>query len=165
MVWDDHDIFDGAGSYPPELHDSPVMLGLFRSAHKMRLLFQNHTNETLWREHGYFGVQAQNCLSQLGPRVAMILPDGRSERNHVQVHEKGSFEMIHQKLDQGLLPTTQHLIVAFAVPFSFIRVKPADKIFQVLANSNPWVRKLPGVKGMNSIFDLPEFYDEWVIVG
>ncbi|CAF4963105.1 unnamed protein product, partial [Rotaria socialis] len=25
MMWDDHDIFDGAGSYPPLLNDSPVM--------------------------------------------------------------------------------------------------------------------------------------------
>lgn len=69
-------------------------------------------------------------------------------------------EMIFERLDTQLLSTTQHLIVAFAVPFSFIRVRPAEKIFNVLVNSNPWVRKLPFIKSMNSIFDLPEFYDE-----
>ncbi len=34
MMWDVHDIFDGAGSYPPLLHDSPMMMGLFLAAQK-----------------------------------------------------------------------------------------------------------------------------------
>ncbi len=30
MIWDDHDIFDGWGSHPAGLQESPVALGLFR---------------------------------------------------------------------------------------------------------------------------------------
>jgi hypothetical protein len=55
MTWDDHDIFDGAGSYPPLLHDSPMMMGLFMAAQKMRLLFQHHTTLEKAREHRLFG--------------------------------------------------------------------------------------------------------------
>lgn len=161
------DIFDGAGSYPPELHDSPVMLGLFRTAKKFRLLFQHHTTEHQANsKHRFFGVQAQNYIGQCGPRLAIVCPDGRSERNHMQVHQKESMDMIFQKLDTELAPTTQHLIVVFAVPFSFIRVKVAEKMFAFLKNRYPWVRKLPGLRSLNSIFDIPEFYDdlldEWV---
>lgn len=128
--------FDGAGSYPPELHDSPVMLGLFRTAKKFRLLFQNHTTEELAHQHGYFGVQAQNFLGQAGPRLAILVPDGRSERNHLQVHEKGSIDMMFDRLHK-VPETTQHLIVVFAVPFSFIRVKVAEKLFGFLKSQNP----------------------------
>lgn len=138
MMWDDHDIFDGAGSYPPQLHDSPVMLGLFRSAKKFRLLFQHHTTETLANtRHGFFGVQAQNFVGQCGPRLAIVTPDGRSERNHIQVHEKKSMDMVFDRLDTQLAPTTQHLIVVFAVPFSFIRVPAAEALFAFLATKQP----------------------------
>lgn len=68
--WDDHDIFDGAGSYPPELHDSPVMLGLMRTAQKFRLLFQHHTTPTLAQKHSLFGHAGFNWVCQMGPRMA-----------------------------------------------------------------------------------------------
>ena len=113
------------------------MLGLFRQAHKFRLLFQHHTTETLYRKHRFFGVQSQNFLGQCGPRMAIVCPDGRSERNHQQVHEKASLDEIFRKLDTELAPTTQHLIVVFAVPFSFIRVKVAEKLFAFLKNRAP----------------------------
>lgn len=114
------------------------MLGLFRTAKKFRLLFQNHTTEELSHtpQHGFFGVQSQNYLGQAGPRLSILVPDGRSERNHQQVSEKGSEEMIMQRL-QTVPPTTQHLIVVFAVPFSFIRVKVAEKLFGFLKSQNP----------------------------
>ena len=56
MMWDDHDIFDGAGSYPPLLHDSPMMSGLFKTAQKMRLLFQHHTTVEKARDHGFIRI-------------------------------------------------------------------------------------------------------------
>jgi hypothetical protein len=114
------------------------MLGLFRTAKKFRLLFQNHTTEELSHtpQHGYFGVQSQNLLGQVGPRLAILVPDGRSERNHLQVHEKSSIDMMFEKLHQ-VPSSTQHLIVVFAVPFSFIRVKVAEKLFGFLQNRAP----------------------------
>ena len=48
--------------------------------------------------------------------------------------------MIMQRL-QTVPPTTQHLVVVFAVPFSFIRVKVAEKLFGFLKSQNPWVFK------------------------
>ena len=34
MMWDDHDILDGWGSHPGELHDSPVFQGIFAVARR-----------------------------------------------------------------------------------------------------------------------------------
>lgn len=113
------------------------MLGLFRTAKKFRLLFQHHTTERLASSHGLFGVQSQNFIGQCGPRMAIVMPDGRSERNHLQVHDKRSIDMIFDRLETGLAPTTQHLIVGFAVPFSFIRVRPAESLFNFLAAQKP----------------------------
>ncbi|KAI5480135.1 hypothetical protein MNV49_001795 [Pseudohyphozyma bogoriensis] len=162
MTWDDHDIFDGAGSYPDELRTSPVMSGLFETAYTFRLLFQHHTNRKLCNtKHKLWGVKAQNHIAQLGPRVALFMPDGRTERSEAYVHDPRSMDMAFERLNgDGIADTTQQLLVAFAVPFSFIRVPAAEAMFEFLKNRAPWVRRLPGIKGTNSIFGLPEFYDD-----
>ncbi len=41
--WDDHDIFDGAGSYDSDLQESRVFQGIFGVARFFYLLFQQHT--------------------------------------------------------------------------------------------------------------------------
>lgn len=85
--------------------------------------------------------------------------DGRTERNHSQVMDPESWVQIFDRL-KALPETTQHLVILFPVPFSFIRLKAVENVFAFLANSAPWVRRLPGIKSTNSIFGLPEFYDD-----
>jgi hypothetical protein len=159
MQWDDHDIFDGAGSYPPLLHDSPVMMGLFLAAQKMRLLFQHHTTIEKAREHHLFGHKGYNFFARCGRHLAIIGADGRTERNPETVHHQQTWDMMFDKLENGL-EDVEHLLVLFPVPFSFIRVRLAETIFERLKNlPNKW-RKLPPVKQTNSIFGLPELYDD-----
>lgn len=43
MIWDDHDIFDGWGSYPDDLLFSSVFQGIYQVACRFYLLFQHHT--------------------------------------------------------------------------------------------------------------------------
>jgi hypothetical protein len=40
MMWDDHDVFDGWGSYPQEQQDSPVFRGIWEQAREHFRLFQ-----------------------------------------------------------------------------------------------------------------------------
>ena len=159
MMWDDHDIFDGAGSYPPLLHDSPMMTGLFRAAQKLRLLFQHHTTADKAREHGLFGYQSYNFLSQCGPDLVIIGADGRSERTTDIVQHPLSWDMIFDRLENQIADI-QHLIILFPVPFSFVRFKLAESVFEQLKNLPHKHREIPGVKQTNSIFGLPELYDD-----
>eukprot|EP01088_Endostelium_zonatum_P019292 TRINITY_DN6597_c0_g1_i1.p1 TRINITY_DN6597_c0_g1~~TRINITY_DN6597_c0_g1_i1.p1 ORF type:complete len:1332 (-),score=376.08 TRINITY_DN6597_c0_g1_i1:34-4029(-) len=46
MSWDDHDIFDGWGSYPWQLQGSVVFQNIYLIARKYYLLFQHHTTDT-----------------------------------------------------------------------------------------------------------------------
>jgi len=159
MSWDDHDMFDGAGSYPDYNRLSPVMLGLMRTAQKFRLLFQHQTTLKHYKQHRLFGKISQNSVVQMGPRLACLVTDGRTERCDKTIIEEESWNMMFERLSQ-LPPTTKHLMVIFAVPFSFIRVKVAERAFEFLKNRAPWVRFLPGLKGQQSIFGLPELYDD-----
>ncbi len=78
MMWDDHDIFDGWGSYPPARHASPVFQGIFASAREHFRLFQ--------RQEGAAepaSVIAPACGFSFGHRVgdlAILGLDLRSER-------------------------------------------------------------------------------------
>jgi len=159
MMWDDHDIFDGAGSYPPLLHDSPMMMGLFSVAQKMRLLFQHHTTIEKARQHYLFGYNGFNFLARCGKSLTVLGADQRTERDTKTVQHDETWNMIFEKLENEL-HGSKHLIVLFPVPFSFIRVRIAETIFERIKNLPNKLRKLPVVKQTNSIFGLPELYDD-----
>ncbi len=160
MSWDDHDIFDGAGSYPPLLHDSPVMLGLFSCAQKFRLLFQHHTTPGKVRQHRLFGDKGHNSIVQCGSRMAILLTDGRTERTPEAIQTSKTWNMIFDRLDNDIAESTEHLLAVFAVPFSFVRFRLAEHLFDIMKNLPNKCRKLPLVKHTNSIFGLPELYDD-----
>ena len=159
MMWDDHDIFDGAGSYPPLLHDSPMMMGLFLAAQKMRLLFQHHTTLEKAREHHLFGYQGYNFFARCGANLAILGTDGRTERDTTTVQHEKTWEMIFDRLVNDL-DGVQHLMVVFPVPFSFVRVHVAETLFEHLKDLPNKLRHVPLVKQTNSIFGLPELYDD-----
>ncbi|CAF0795217.1 unnamed protein product [Adineta ricciae] len=159
MMWDDHDIFDGAGSYPPLLHDSPMMTGLFKTAQRMRLLFQHHTTVEKARDHGLFGYQGYNFLTLCGPNLAILGADARTERTAEVVQDELTWNMIFDRLDKQI-QNIPHLIILFPVPFSFLRLKVAETCFEHIKNLPNKCRQLPLVKQTNSIFGLPELYDD-----
>ena len=159
MMWDDHDIFDGAGSYPPLLQQSPIMSGLFRIAQKLRLLFQHHTTPDKARQHGLFGYQGHNFLARCGPKLLILGTDGRSERTEKTVGHEQSWEMIFDRLS-GNLDGIEHLIVLVAVPFSFVRMKLAESILERLKNFALVWKDSKILKTTNSVFGLPEPYDD-----
>ncbi|ORY84400.1 hypothetical protein BCR37DRAFT_391981 [Protomyces lactucae-debilis] len=160
MSWDDHDIFDGAGSYPPLLHDSPVMMGLFICAQRYRLLFQHHTTPELARSHQLFGYKGHNQIIQCGPKLSVLLTDGRTERTPETIQDDRTWKETFDRLDAQIPQTTQHLLAVFAVPLSFVRIRFAESVFERLKNAPHIVRQLPLVKSTNSIFGLPELYDD-----
>lgn len=68
--------------------------------------------------------------------------------------------MIFDRLDSEVPSTTEHLLAVFAVPLSFVRIKLAENIFELLTNAPNKIRQLPLIKTQNSIFGLPELYDD-----
>ncbi|CAF3599539.1 unnamed protein product [Rotaria sp. Silwood1] len=161
MMWDDHDIYDGAGSYPSLLLNSPIMTGLLELAQKMRLLFQHHTTPEKARKHRLFGYQGHNFLAQCGPNLALLGADGRTERDDKTVQHEKTWDIIFEKLDNDL-HNVKHLIVIFAVPFSFARFKMAESILEAWKKLSMAWRNIPLSKQTNSVFGLPEIYDDLV---
>ena len=64
MTWDDHDIFDGWGSYPDGLQNCPVFQGCYQAARRFYLLFQQHTTLQRIGETDMFG---HRCVRMFDP--------------------------------------------------------------------------------------------------
>jgi hypothetical protein len=136
------------------------MTGLFLTAQIYRLLFQHHTTPARARAHGLFGYEGHNWIAQMGPELAAFGNDGRTERDEDTVTHHKSWDMIHERLrGSGLAETTKHLIVVFAVPFSFLRFRAVESALGVIKN-HAWLRNMPGLKGQNSILCVPFRFSE-----
>lgn len=97
MMWDDHDIMDGWGSYPDKWLDNPVYQTIFKVARRCFELFQLQGTMSdpvyITRTTGTY-----SQLYRFGT-LAILAPDLRSERRLDQVVSPPSWEAIYAALD------------------------------------------------------------------
>ena len=131
FIWDDHDIFDGYGSYPDYLQNSKVFDGVFEAALRFYLLFQHHTNVDLYKTQD-IGDCSQTTLLAYGPFLAVLSIDVRSERALEHVVPQRSWNQIWAALD-ALSKSCQHLIVNATIPLCYPRIS-GEIMFGMAAN-------------------------------
>lgn len=127
--WDDHDILDGYGSYPPKYQLCDVMQGIGAAASRFYLLFQQHANRQTTRQAGLTtsaSGKGWNCVTHFGKRTLVVLPDTRSERTKEMILSEDTYRMLNEQIRSNLLPTTRHLIVVLGTPL----VYPALTLFE-----------------------------------
>jgi len=165
MSWDDHDIFDGWGSYPEELQNSTVFQGMYRTSRRFYLLFQMHTTPALANTHGCFGKSAYNQLVLLGPRLALALPDCRAQRTDTQVLSLDTHMNFILKTND-LPSTVRHLILGTTVPIVYPHLKGAEPVLKTMQslNKNPFIAKVFKLTGITkAVFNdmgEPELLDD-----
>ena len=111
MMWDDHDIFDGWGSYPQELLDCDVYQNIFKTAKKYFEIFQirslkNQTLLTKDRRHFSFALKFRN--------YHILGLDNRTQRSIYQVMGNDQWKDLNTYLDENIL--NDNLLVLSAVP-------------------------------------------------
>jgi hypothetical protein len=93
------------------------------------LLFQQHANANTTHHAGLqtsASGKGWNCITHLGKRTLMVLPDTRSERSKEMILSNETYEMLAIEIQTKLLPTTKHLIIVLGTPL----VYPALKFFE-----------------------------------
>ena len=153
MMWDDHDIMDGWGSHPADLHGCPVFQGIFNVAKAAFELFQRqmmhsgaHAPATLP------GQTAHNSGYRIGAAGLLVL-DMRSERSprsgdvdasggvlHAeQVMSHISWKAVYQWLDaQEAAGGMQHLFVMSSIPV----VHPSFEVLEKMLGIFPGQQSL-----------------------
>jgi phosphodiesterase/alkaline phosphatase D-like protein len=87
MIWDDHDIWDGYGSYDAPLQTCAFFQGLFKVAKKFYLLFQQQETEEFARKSGEYLEEAEgfHSVKYMGPQVALLCIDMRMKRTKARI--------------------------------------------------------------------------------
>ncbi|KAK7431070.1 hypothetical protein QQZ08_002351 [Neonectria magnoliae] len=135
---DDHDIFDGYGSYPDYMQSSPIFKNIGRVATDMYLLFQHHTTVEILRnvsnDHDIFTVTGTgwHFVKYLGPAVVVVGPDCRSERTQAQVMAGPTYQGIFPKV-ATLPPSVQHCIWMVSVPIVYPRLEGVESFANTVA--------------------------------
>ncbi|KAJ5894396.1 hypothetical protein N7495_006087 [Penicillium taxi] len=135
---DDHDIFDGFGSYPEHMQFSNMFKNIGRIGIEMYLLFQHHTTLDILRnvnnDTDLFTITGTgwHFVKYLGPGVVVVGPDCRSERNPHQVMAGPTYQGIFPKVAM-LPPSVQHCLWMVSVPLIYPRLETAEHIANTVA--------------------------------
>ncbi|KAJ1675564.1 hypothetical protein EV182_001025 [Spiromyces aspiralis] len=164
FIIDDHDIFDGWGSYPARLQESNVFQGIKRLAFKYWLLFQAQTTYDRSRADGYFGGTGFTWLKAFGPYTAMLGIDTRFERSIGSIVTKEAYDEIFWRLQNQLSPYCRHLIVYTGVPIIYPRLTLIEGGFSFLKKINliklPIFQKDGAFASILNQFGEPELLDD-----
>eukprot|EP00882_Tetradesmus_deserticola_P007081 GHRQ01007454.1.p1 GENE.GHRQ01007454.1~~GHRQ01007454.1.p1 ORF type:complete len:673 (+),score=308.38 GHRQ01007454.1:542-2560(+) len=169
--WDDHDIFDGWGSYPGYLQRSAVFQGLFAVARRFYLLFQQHCRydnataiSATLGEYGYHQVRS------IGPNVLLMSPDTRSERSIHQVVPAAGWELMFNDVARRLAAgrgAVSHLLVLLPVPIVYPKIPVSESLLASLQGSmrnskalRDALAKISGDSGAVNVFGEPDILDD-----
>ena len=134
MMWDDHDIFDGWGSYPKERNECPVYQGIFRIAREQFRVFQLQQAASSPEAHGSFGT-----VHDLG-HVAVAVLDLRSERTEHRVMGEQTWARLLEDLKKlaEKPDKCRHLLVMSSIPVVFLNLSAIERFLGLI----PWQQEL-----------------------
>lgn len=114
MMWDDHDIFDGWGSYSVEDQQCDVFQAIFAVAKKYFLLFQQHIAYDEKREGMIAPTNYSLCFKVSNNLI--VVPDLRSERTQNHVMAQKNWDAIYKWLDNIPANEYDHLLFVSTIP-------------------------------------------------
>ncbi|KAI0842896.1 hypothetical protein F5Y06DRAFT_75872 [Hypoxylon sp. FL0890] len=149
---DDHDIFDGYGSYPDYMQNSQMFKNIGRIAVDMYLLFQHHTTLEVLRNVSHdldlFTVTGQgwHFVKYLGPAVVVVGVDLRSERTQNRVLAGPTYQGLFPKVAM-LPPSVQHCLFMLSVPIIYPRLDTVESLANTFATGKKAVNTTYNVLG------------------
>ncbi|KAH7313468.1 hypothetical protein B0I35DRAFT_480151 [Stachybotrys elegans] len=131
---DDHDIFDGYGSYPHHDMNSPVMTGLGAVGFKYYMLFQHQSisTETQATEPSwilgdtpgvYINELSHSLFMNMGSKIALLALDCRTERTEHDVLNEVTWDKVLDRIYSEIARgQVEHLLVVLGVPIAYPRL-------------------------------------------
>jgi hypothetical protein len=151
MMWDDHDIFDGWGSWP-ENQVGAVHTGVYQVARKYFRLFQLQSAEGEKKAQFLNPDQNFSFAYRLG-RSAIVAPDMRSERKPRQVMSRHSWKKLFAWMykqagnSNGQTEDCRHILLMSAIPIIYVNARYIERLLN-------WI---PGQQPMED-----DFRDQWL---
>jgi PhoD related phosphatase len=136
MMWDDHDIFDGWGSYSAAWHECAVFQEVWRAARDNFALFQLAARPDDLPEGfsdrggGQFG-----WAYRIGS-VGILAPDLRSERTRDRVMGEAGWSALTAALES--MAGCRHLLFLSSVPLVNARLTALERFFELVPGHQSW---------------------------
>jgi hypothetical protein len=139
-TWDDHDIFDGWGSYEDDLQSSPVLDAIFQKARRAFTLFQ--LGGLGRADNPGFDPNARHFLqaARFDDAYDILLLDLRSHRTTTRVMAEAQWSALHEYLARRAAAgtTPAHLLVVSSIPVVYLNFATAEGFLNWL----PWRQEL-----------------------
>ncbi|GAB2862059.1 alkaline phosphatase D family protein [Pseudoduganella ginsengisoli] len=134
MMWDDHDIMDGWGSYPYNWHNSPVYQGIFEIARRYFRLFQLQCDANELHPASIKGANGFHLGFQRLGKMSLLVPDLRSERQPKpdQIISLASWDAIYDWMANCPDEPARHLLVMSSIPVAYQDLGTIEKLLGVL---------------------------------
>jgi hypothetical protein len=145
-MWDDHDITDGWGSYPQNLHECDVYRNLFRLATRYYRIFQQQLGDGQVHPSAVPGQNPDSkglslAYTGLG-EVGFLIPDLRSERQPdltnngvftpTRIASEETWKAIFNWLEGVDATKHKHLIVFSSLPVAYLDLNAAEVALNAL---------------------------------
>lgn len=179
MMWDDHDIIDGWGSYKDEFNDLNVMQGIFNIAKEWFELFQlrsvPYASNFVLKDYqkNYTHIYKVNDL-------AILSLDLRGSRSYDNIIPKDIWNDIYKVLEEFLKKkdniTVKHLLVMSSLPVIYPSVRDISNVFEVMPMGNEldddfrdhWSscssHQIERIRLLNRLKDLKEQYNLSIVL-
>ena len=131
MIWDDHDIFDGWGSYPKDQQNCPVYDAIFKIAHRHFAVFQQQIGPGESPAGAIAGQGFFNAYHQIGA-IGILMLDMRSERTSEQVISEPTWNAIYAGLEKIEIGALKHLFVMSSIPVVHPDFGAVESVFGML---------------------------------
>lgn len=164
MIYDDHDIWDGYGSYDAELQNCAMFQGLFKVAKRFYLLFQQHATEDTARSSGEFleSADGYHTVKYLGPQIALLGMDMRTRRTKKTILPESTYQLFRSAL-LDLPGSVLHVVALSGVPVVFPSIPLSENILgglKSLVKSSACIRACGKSAGVLDRFEQPEILDD-----
>lgn len=151
MIWDDHDIFDGWGSWNSKYQKCAIYQGIFRAAREAFYLFQRGQSPSK-------DDKTAATYIKLG-HTAFLAPDLRTERTRKQVMGEAGWSRMDDTLKTlaGHADEIAHMILISSVPLATSHFSLLDPILTGFPSFI--ARRLP--KKINPKQFADDIHDQW----
>lgn len=136
MMWDDHDIFDGWGSWATSWLECPTFQGVYTAAREQFTLFQLAASPDDLpggfsdRRGGQFG-----WAYRIGD-IGILAPDLRSERNRKQVMGDAGWQSFTAALSS--MADCRHVLLLSSMPLVTFQLTAMERMFELIPGHQSW---------------------------
>ena len=136
MMWDDHDILDGWGSYPKEWQDCAVLQGIWSAAREHFSLFQLGAQpQDLPEGFTSQGSEHFGWAYRMGD-IGVLAPDLRSGRNRDRIMGEVGWQAFIAALEG--MAGCRHVLLVSTVPLVNAHLTLMERLFALIPGHQSW---------------------------